>query len=112
MALAIGAAIFLYAHKDEGALEESKQRGSEIVEALERHRIEHGDYPPTLDSLIPSYLPAIDAPSWGLGRWKYERYTAQERADSVYFMLSVAASETGYPLLYYDVTGRRWVLNN
>ena len=120
VALAIGAAIFLYAHKDEGALEESKERGSAIVEALERHRIEHGDYPPTLDSLMPSYLPAIEAPSWGLGRWKYERYTrspaaggaAPARADSVYFMLSVAASESGYPLLFYDFTGRRWVLNN
>jgi hypothetical protein len=119
IALAAGAALYLYAHKDEGALEESKARGSAIVEALERHRIEHGDYPPALDSLVPSYLPAIEAPSWGLGRWKYERYTRTAPAGGTapasansYFMLSVAQSESGYPLLYYDFTGRRWVLNN
>jgi hypothetical protein len=32
--------------------------------------------------------------------------------DPVYFQLSVAANPSGYPVLYYDYTGRRWVLNN
>jgi hypothetical protein len=118
IAVAIGAGIYLYAHKDEGALEESKQRGNMIVEALERHRIEQGEYPLTLDSLVPAYLDAVEPPDWGLRRWKYERYMGSSRggaratADSVYFMLSVAASESGYPLLFYDFTERRWVLNN
>lgn len=31
---------------------------------------------------------------------------------AVYFQLSVAANQSGYPVLYYDYTFRRWVLNN
>jgi hypothetical protein len=30
----------------------------------------------------------------------------------VYFQLSVAADESGYPVLYYDFAAQRWVLNN
>jgi hypothetical protein len=27
--------------------------------ALRRHRLEHGTYPPSLDALVPAYLPAL-----------------------------------------------------
>jgi hypothetical protein len=119
LAVAVGVGVFAYAHKDEGRIEESKQRGAAIVQALERHRAEEGDYPAVLDALVPRYLAAIDPPTWGLRRWRYRRYTAAEiarraAADSsmLYFQLSVAANEGGYPVLYYDFAGRRWVLNN
>jgi hypothetical protein len=130
--VAAGAGVYWYAHRDQGALEESKQSGAVIVAALERHRADTGTYPPDLDALVPAYLPQVAAPTWGLARWRYRRYTPAEITaeaaapaagyvppagpgapdDEVYFQLSVAANESGYPVLYYDYTARRWVLNN
>jgi hypothetical protein len=119
IALSAGVGVFAYAHRDEGRLEESKERGTAIVEALERHRQDHGDYPRALEALVPRYVASIEPPTWGLRRWRYRPYSAGDVVSGVpadtserYFQLSVAANERGYPVLYYDFTGRRWVLNN
>jgi hypothetical protein len=117
LALAAGAFVFWWAHRDQGPLEESKERGVVIVEALQRYRAAHGTYPPELAELVPDYAPRIEEPSWGLARWRYRRFTPEELAqgagrDAIYFQLSVAANESGYPVLFYDYVGRRWVLNN
>jgi hypothetical protein len=119
LALALGIGVFAYAHRDTGTLEESKRRGAAIVEALERHRAAEGTYPGTLEALIPSYVTRIHPPTWGLRRWRYRRYTAAHGThtaatdtSTVYFQLSVAANDRGYPVLYYDIARRRWVLNN
>jgi hypothetical protein len=118
LALAAGVGVYIYAHRDEGSLEASKERGAVVVDALERHRTAAGTYPESLEQLVPQYLDSIAPPSWGQQRWRYRRYTAADVTDAtvtettVYFQLSVAANENGYPVLYYDVTARRWVLNN
>ncbi|CAN5769794.1 hypothetical protein BH23GEM9_BH23GEM9_22080 [soil metagenome] len=152
LALAAGVGIYWYAHRDEGRLEESKQRGAIVVEGLEAYRAQHGTYPEALEELVPQYAPRIEAPTWGLERWRYRRFTPEDVAtmaaaaavetsppdrqtpdpnpgeaartappgeaariappDEVYFQLSVAANASGYPVLYYDLTARRWVLNN
>lgn len=115
LALTAGAGVFWYAHRDEGRLEESKERGAVIVQGLERYRSAHGTYPEVLEELVPAYAPEIAPPTWGLERWRYRRFTpgvADAASDDVYFQLSVAANESGYPVLYYDFTARRWVLNN
>jgi type II secretory pathway pseudopilin PulG len=131
LALAAGAGVYWYAHRDQGALEESKERGAAIVEALDSYRAATGTYPADLDDLVPTYIAAIEPPTWGLERWRYRRYTPAEvvagatapatgaepapveaSADEVYFQLSVAANETGYPVLYYDYAASRWVINN
>lgn len=122
LAIAAGVGVYWYAHRDEGALEESKARGAAIVQALEAYQTDTGVYPEALDRLVPSYLPGIEPPTWGLERWRYRRFTPTEvmtapDADPggdeyVYFQLSVARNESGYPVLYYDYTARRWVLNN
>jgi type II secretory pathway pseudopilin PulG len=143
LALAAGAGVYWYAHRDGGRLGESKERGAAIVAGLEAYRAQHGTYPEQLDELVPQYVPRIEAPTWGLERWRYRRFTpadvaalaaaAAERrpettaahpadaasdagapagGDDIYFQLSVAANESGYPVLYYDYTARRWVLNN
>jgi hypothetical protein len=119
VALAIGAGVYIYAHRDQGALEESKRRGARIVQALAAYESQHGTYPETLNELVPRQLAQVEPPTWGLQRWTYRRYTPAEvsgsaaaAANEVYFQLSVAASESGYPVLYYDLTARRWVLNN
>jgi hypothetical protein len=117
LALLAGVGIYWWAHRDEGRLEESKERGAVIVSGLEEYRARHGTYPDALDDLVPRYAVSVEPPTWGLERWRYRRFTPEEVAagagsDEVYFQLSVAADESGYPVLYYDYTGRRWVLNN
>ena len=120
VAVMIGAAVYIHAHRDTGQLEESKEIGAELVDALYRYQAEQGAFPDDLDRLVPGYVASVRPPVWGLERWRYRRYTAAEvapehaAADSAreYFQLSVAAAESGYPVLYYDITARRWVLNN
>lgn len=117
LALAAGAFVYWWAHRDEGRLEESKDRGVVIVEALQRYHADQGIYPAELNDLVPQYAPRIEEPTWGLERWRYRRFTPDELAegagqDTVFFQLSVAANESGYPVLFYDYVGRRWVLNN
>lgn len=122
LAIAAGAAVYWYAHREEGPLEESKARGAAIVQALEAFHADAGVYPEGLDRLVPDYLPRIEPPAWGLERWRYRRFTPTELMTAqdvepggdeyVYFQLSVAKNESGYPVLYYDYTARRWVLNN
>lgn len=105
VALALGIGVFAYAQRDRGSLEELKQRGAAIVEALERHRAANGNYPEALEALIPAYITKIDPPTWGLRRWRYWRYTAAHGShdvatdtSTVYFQLSVAANDRGYPI--------------
>ncbi|HSJ23205.1 MAG TPA: hypothetical protein VK929_00885 [Longimicrobiales bacterium] len=117
LALAAGVFVYWWAHRDQGALEELKERGAVIVDALQRYRAEHGTYPPDLAGLVPDYAARIEEPSWGLARWRYRRFTPGDLAagagrDEIYFQLSVAANESGYPVLFYDYVGGRWVLNN
>jgi type II secretory pathway pseudopilin PulG len=118
LVLAAGAGVYWWAHRDQGQLEESKERGAVIVEGLEAYRARHGTYPAALEELVPDYAERIEPPSWGLERWRYRRFTPEELAavadttGRVYFQLSVAANQSGYPVLYYDYTARRWVLNN
>lgn len=110
LVLVAGVSVYLYAHRDEGALAQSKRAGGEIVVALTSYRNETGEYPATLAALVPEYLDSVPLPDWGLGVWAYERYAA--KGDTTYFQLSVAAAPGGYPLLYFDPVSRRWVLNN
>jgi type II secretory pathway pseudopilin PulG len=151
-ALLAGAGVYLWAHSDQATLEESKEVGAAIVQALQAHRADTGTYPAELEALVPVYLQRVEQPTWGLERWRYRRFTPAEvkaeavvpaadvaaadtvagvpsaaaapasgtpareqdagGGDPVYFQLSVAANASGYPVLYYDYTARRWVLNN
>lgn len=119
LALAAGIAVYVYAHRDEGRLKESKLRGTAVVEALHEYRAEHGAYPDSLARLVPEYVAAIEPPTWGLRRWTYRTWApvgdARDTAVApgrMLFQLSVAAGDSGYPVLYYDVVAERWVLNN
>ena len=121
LVVAAGAGVYAYAHRDERALEESKRRGEQLVAALDAYQLARGSFPAQLDELVPGHIATIEQPIWGLQRWRYRRYSAADAvpataevatADRVYFQLSVAADESGYPVLYYDFTARRWVLNN
>jgi hypothetical protein len=124
LVIAVGAGVYLYAHRNEASLDESRRRGADVVEALSAYHTDHGTYPERLSMLIPRYASTVEPPTWGMRRWSYRTYVADTGtvADSasdagtpeapVYFQLSVAANESGYPVLYYDFQTRRWVLNN
>lgn len=108
--VAAGAGVYVYAHRDEGRLEDSKRAGTAVVAGLAAYHGEHGTYPDRLDELVPHYLSEVPPPTWGLGRWSYERYSPVEGV--IYFRIAVAANASGYPVLYYDFATGRWVLNN
>jgi hypothetical protein len=123
LVIAVGAGVFLYAHRDESSLDESRRRGADVVRALAAYHADRATYPERLSMLVPEYASAVEPPTWGLREWSYRTYVASPAAvaDSaaagapdapVYFQLSVAANESGYPVLYYDFQTRRWVLNN
>jgi hypothetical protein len=114
LVLAIGGGVYLYAHRDEDSLEESKRRGADIVRALAAYRADHGRYPHQLEMLVPGYIAAVQPPTWGVREWRYRIYApgSASRDDDVYFQLSVPANESGYPVLYYDFRMGSWVLNN
>jgi len=47
--------------------------GDAIASALQRYRSDNHKYPPTLDHLVPDYVPEIPAPVAGDKRWEYSR---------------------------------------
>lgn len=57
------------------AYQESRARGAALVEALTQYHADHLDYPASLEDLAPKYLPAIQNPTVGRGRWEYTRHT-------------------------------------
>lgn len=102
---AAGVGVYVYAHRDEPAIELTKERGDVIVGALEAHRSAAGRYPDSLAQLIPALLDSLPAPAWG-DAWSYQPF-----ADGTYAELYVR--EPGSRLtLRYDFPGRRWALEN
>jgi hypothetical protein len=72
------AAAFLTGCSDTKHLEETKQIGNTVVQALEKYRADNGRYPVSLEKLVPAYLFEIPKPTWGLKKWKYETENKDE----------------------------------
>ena len=53
--------------------QETMRRADQIVAALERWRARNGEYPASLDQLVPAELPAIPESVVGDRKWKYSR---------------------------------------
>lgn len=102
---AAGVGVYLYAHRDEPAIEATKDRGDTIVEGLEAHRAETGRYPAALAELVPARLDSLPAPAWG-GDWTYRTF-----GDGEYAELYVR-DDDGRLTLRYDFAGGRWALDN
>lgn len=100
---AAGVGVYVYAHRDEPAIERTKERGDVIVAALETHRSAAGRYPDSLPQLVPAVLDSLPAPAWG-ERWSYQTF-----ADGTHAELYVSS---GRLTLRYDFSGRRWALDN
>jgi hypothetical protein len=45
--------------------------GNTIVEALERYKLDKGEYPESLEQLVPDYMSKIPKHKVGTKRWKY-----------------------------------------
>lgn len=57
---------------DRGSIKETKQRGNQIIQALEQSRAARGQYPKSLADLSPKYIQELPSPAWGLKTWQYE----------------------------------------
>lgn len=98
LVIAAGAGLYVYAHRDEGALAESKERGAALVAALQAYEREHGTYPRQLEDLVPEYVAAVEPPTWGLERWRYRMYTPDDvTGPTVTTGESVSPGEMGPP---------------
>jgi hypothetical protein len=51
----------------------TRQRAAAIIAALDKWKATHGQYPVTLEELVPSELPRVDPPLVGKGVWEYGR---------------------------------------
>ncbi len=121
----LAVAVWIYAHRDLPAIDRTKAEGLRIVAAVQAYHHDTGHYPDSLPLLVPKYLAAIAPPPWGLRVWNYKHYAEPTRPGAEagapapgggrvaeYFELSVPANASYYPVLFYDVTDQRWILNN
>ena len=86
---------------------QSMQIGDRIVEALDLYRADTGDYPVSLEMLVPKYLDEIPAPMLGDQVWRYNR-------DGEHFVLRVRP-ETGdifFSCLFYRYGEKEWQYND
>lgn len=102
---AAGAAVYVYAHRDEPAIEQTKERGDVIVAALEAHHAASGRYPDSLPQLVPALLDSVPAPAWGAA-WAYR--TFDDGAYAEFYVRPAAGGLT----LRYDFSSGRWALDN
>lgn len=70
---------------DRAKIDETKKRGNQIIQALERFRADQGHYPTSLTDLVPKYIHTLPSATWGTRTWKYA-------ADANGFTLSVDES--------------------
>lgn len=59
----------------EADYKKTRERAEAIIAALARWKTSHGNLPVTLEELVPSELPRIEAPLVGKGVWEYGRRT-------------------------------------
>jgi hypothetical protein len=52
---------------------QSRERGQVIVDAIHRYHKDRGEYPASLDDLVPSQLQVVEQPTVGDRRWTYTR---------------------------------------
>lgn len=100
-----GVAVYVYAHRDEPAIERTKERGEVVVGALEAYRAQVGRYPDSLPQLVPALIDSVPAPAWG-DHWSYRTFS-----DGAHAELYVRAG-TDRLTLRYDFGAARWGLDN
>jgi hypothetical protein len=78
--------------------------GNEIVRGLEACRKDTGQYPQSLNALVPKYLPKLPGPSWGNSGWVYK---PSESGFSLEAGFVFGDGDSLYPSLYL-ISPNRW----
>jgi len=79
----------------------TRERGAEIVAALEKWKATRGEYPADLAELVPIELAAIEPPLVGHGWWQYKRI-APDRFELRFFVGRIYESD------WYDSAKAAW----
>lgn len=86
-------------------IEQSKRIGDRILAACAAYHSEHGQFPPTLESLVPRYIDRIDPPIAGSETWEY----SQSRGRC---FLSFGQGKHLYPCYFRSSDKEEWQLND
>ena len=98
IAVVVAAAYFLFTPKPSVA--KLKAQGATLVDAVERYRAAHGEYPATLEAA------GVSAPWTGYGRWEYGRDVGGG------FYLRVGNYSDHLFLMGWDSREKRWYIDS
>jgi hypothetical protein len=87
------------------SIEESKKRAEPIIAALEAYYTAHGQFPKTLQDLVPEHIDELPQPAAGTGQWHYA-----SREGS--FSLSFGCGKHHYPNCTFSWKSRNWLLDH
>ena len=79
----------------------SQSHGNEVVEALNRYRQTHSQYPRDLSDLVPQFLSDVPQPVTGYPKWRYESTTD-------HFTLEFSANRRRYPRSWITSDNPGW----
>ena len=100
---------YTFGNPEDDDTRESQTIGNEIVGALEKYFADHGQYPNSLNVLVPKYIEQIKPPTWGKG-WIYTPFYGSKT-----FMLETGYKSWGgsslYPVMSYDSDNKRWIVD-
>jgi len=85
---------------------ESQRRGDRIAEALLKYKEKNNVFPPSLDSLVPTYIESIPNPVAGNKEWRYETLEGGQRAWLVF-----EGNRREQPSCWYDFRSGEWYLD-
>ncbi|MDH5716292.1 MAG: hypothetical protein OEZ22_01490 [Spirochaetia bacterium] len=77
--------------------------GYEIISAVKRYHKEKGEFPRSLDELMPEYISKIKNPQAGEKEWKYIK-----KNDSFY--LGIMRKNLSEPHCYYSLVLNEWLV--
>ena len=107
------AALGLGENWSEDAVEDAKQYGQSIIAAIDDYQTRNnGNLPPSLDTLVPEYITALESPAVGDRQW---RFGALRNHKDEYF-LSVRSHHMNQPgyygieFLQYNSLDKQWTV--
>ncbi len=84
-------------------VEESKRRGAQIIEALEKIKRNEGVYPKSLEELVPKYLASLPQPAVATAKWTYIGAASDDD-----FLLKFSGPTDRDPVYWYHSKAGFW----
>jgi len=84
-------------------IKESQGIGDEIVTALKEYKTAMGQYPKSLESLVPGYFAEVPKPTVGTRKWEY-----RVGPDGQYYLAVRRYENELLPLVYYTPADGQW----